>query len=134
MVATLHTSLDAPVGQAASIASAQILTGEALRSIVAARMKQVDRDGRTIDRDQQTNEAFDLPLAATSYANAAIEQLTGTPEARRDVARPDPMTWPWDDQAWKPKDPRENLVKAAALLWAAIDWLDHAPKTEASHD
>ncbi|WP_294277634.1 hypothetical protein [uncultured Sphingomonas sp.] len=129
MVASLHTSLDAPVGQAASIAAAQVLTGEALRAIVAERMKQVDQHGRDVIRDQQTNEAPDLPLAAASYLNAVINQMTGITEAARDVTRPDPMTWPWDDQFWKPEDPRANLVKAAALIWAAIDWLDHAPAT-----
>ena len=133
MIAALHTSLDAPIGEAASFAAARILTGEALRSIVGARMKQVDGDGRTIDRDQQTNEAPDLPLAAASYLNAVIDQLTGTTDERRDGSKPDLMTWPWDVQAWKPEDPRENLVKAAALIWAAIDWLDHAPVTEATH-
>ena len=71
----------------------EVLAG-ALRSIVGARMKQVDRDGRTIDRDQQTNEAPDLPLAAASYLNAVIDQLTGTTDERRDVSKPDLMTWP----------------------------------------
>ena len=133
MTASLHTSLDAPVGQAASIAAAQVLTGEALRAIVGERMKQVDSHQRTIVSDQQTNEAPDLPLAAASYLNAVINQMTGTTEAARNVARADPMTWPWDDQFWKPEDPRTNLVKAAALIWAAIDWLDHAPATENHH-
>ena len=135
MVASLHTSLDAPVGEAASTAAAQVLTGEALRAIVGERMKQVDRHGRTIDDDQATNTAEELPLAAASYLNAVIEQLTGTTEEARNVSRPDSMTWPWGEQHWKPEDPRANLVKAAALIWAAIDWLDHAPaSTEANHD
>lgn len=129
MVASLHTSLDAPVGVAASMAAAQVLTGEALRAIVGERMKQIDRHGRDVVRDLQTNEAPDLPLAAVSYLNAAIDQLTGTTAPRRDVSKPDPMTWPWDDQFWRPEDPRGNLVKAAALIWAAIDWLDNAPTT-----
>lgn len=129
MIASLHTSLDAPVGQAASLAAAQVLTGEALRAIVGERMKQIDRHGRDVVRDLQTNEAPDLPLAAASYLNAAIEQLTGITPERRDMSKPDPLTWPWDDQFWRPDDPRGNLVKAAALIWAAIDWLDNAPAT-----
>ncbi|MET4895768.1 hypothetical protein RN629_01180 [Sphingomonadaceae bacterium jetA1] len=130
MVASLHTSLDAPVGQAASIAAAQVLTGEALRAIVAERMKQVDRHGRTIERDLQFNQVMDMPAAAGNYLNAFIVQMCTPPaQATRELAKPDPDSWPWDDQFWKPENPRANLVKAAALIWAAIDWLDHAPAT-----
>ncbi len=121
-VASLHVSHGLPVGEAVTSDGLHVLNGDALRAIVAERMKQVHRHGRTLANDQQ--HAIDaLPFAGVSYAHAAIEQLMGHP----DVLTPDPSTWPFTDFWWRPEDPRANLVKAAALLWAAIDWLDNAP-------
>lgn len=122
-VATLNMSSREPVGEAMTFASAMVLTGSALREIIAERVKQVDRHDRTLERDLETNAPWDLPLAGASYLNAAIDQLT----AEKNVRTADPSTWPWDPAHWKPEDPRANLVKAAALIWAAIDRLDHAP-------
>lgn len=124
-IATLNGSIDMPVGTATSTASAQVLLGEGLRAIIAERMKQVDRFGFTLERDQVTANNSDFALAGVSYANAALDQLT---RADPDVLPPDWNTWPWDAIHWNPKDPRANLVRAAALLWAAIDWLDNAPR------
>lgn len=126
-VASLHVSHGLPVGEAVTTDGLHVLNGDALRAIVAERMKQVHRHGRTLASDQHTNRAEDLPLASASYVLAAIDQLTGTTPAGRDVSKPDPSSWPWGEHYWKPEDPRANLVKAAALLWAAIDWLDNAP-------
>lgn len=125
-VATLNMSSRAPIGEAMTFPGAMVLTGVALRSIISERVKQVDRHGRTIERDLETNAPHDLPLAAASYLNAAIDQLTG----EINVSEADPATWPWDPEHWKPEDARTNLVKAAALIWAAIDRLDHAPGAE----
>lgn len=36
---------------------------------------------------------------------------------------PNRLTWPWDEREWHPSaTPVENLVKAGALIAAAIDW------------
>jgi hypothetical protein len=37
-----------------------------------------------------------------------------------------PMLWPWSACWWKPKSPRQDLVRAAALLLAEIERLDRA--------
>jgi len=112
-----------PVDRTVSTDGIAVLTGAGLAAIIAERMKQVDGYNRTIAHDQG-NELLDLPLAAISYANTASDQLAGIavsadyPEA----------TYPWDEQTWRPEATgRANLVKAAALLWAAIDYLDHLP-------
>jgi hypothetical protein len=34
--------------------------------------------------------------------------------------------WPWDDDSFKPKDARRNLVRAAALIVAEIERMDRA--------
>lgn len=125
---TLNTSIDAPIGQAVTHHGASVLIGEGLRAIVAERMEQVQKHGYTIARDQVYTPDV-LPLAAASYLNAAIEQLTSTRAGGPDLTLPDPLTWPnsWPDAAWKPGHTVANLVKAAALVWAAIDRLEHAP-------
>ena len=38
--------------------------------------------------------------------------------------------WPWDRQWWKPKSRRRNLVRAAALLIAAIERIDREQARE----
>ena len=35
-----------------------------------------------------------------------------------------PLFWPWDGNRWKPSTPRNDLIKAAALLIAEIERLD----------
>jgi hypothetical protein len=34
--------------------------------------------------------------------------------------------WPWDRAYWKPRGPRNNLVKAGALILAEIERIDRA--------
>jgi hypothetical protein len=36
--------------------------------------------------------------------------------------------WPWDREWWKPRNPRRDLVRAAALIVAEIERLDRLPK------
>ncbi|MCY2697597.1 hypothetical protein [Acinetobacter baumannii] len=38
--------------------------------------------------------------------------------------------WPFADTFWKPKSPRQDLVRAAALLIAEIERLDREVKAE----
>lgn len=106
----------------ASQDSLPVLTGPGLADVIAERIKQVDQHGYTLQRDQQMAELLDLPQAAISYANTATDQLAGIrPNPIRD---PEP-TYPWSEASWRPEPTaRGNLVKAAALLLAAIDYLD----------
>ena len=72
---TLNTSIDAPIGQAITHHGASVLIGEGLRAIVAERMEQVQKHGFTIERDLAYTPDV-LALAAVSYLNAAVDQLT----------------------------------------------------------
>lgn len=54
-----------------------------------------------------------LESAAASYALAAADH--------KDCAED---TWPWDLRTFKPRDQRRNLVKAGALILAAIERID----------
>lgn len=105
----------------ASQDSLPVLTGPGLADVIAERIKQVDGYGRTLAHDQG-NDPLDLALAAISYANTATDQLAGIAVSRD---HPEP-TYPWAIETWRPEDTaRANLVKAAALLWAMIDYIDH---------
>ena len=43
-----------------------------------------------------------------------------------------PNFWPiaWEDKWWKPKNPRRDLVRAAALIIAEIERLDRKAEAE----
>lgn len=112
-----------PVDRTVSGAGIAVLTGAGLAAVIAERMKQVDNYGRTPAYDQG-NELLDLPSAGISYANTACDQLAGIPVSTH---FPEP-TYPWAPETWRPEaSARANLVKAAALIWAAIDYLDTVP-------
>lgn len=37
------------------------------------------------------------------------------------------MLWPWKPSWWKPKNPRRDLIRAAALIVAEIERMDRKP-------
>lgn len=86
--------------------------------ITAERERQIEAEGFSIDHDDQHN-AGELLTAALCYAQRRMDENrfgTFTPNA--------PAAWPWDEDWWKPKDRRRDLVRAAALLVAEIERLD----------
>lgn len=66
--------------------------------------------------------------AAACYAiNAArsVQGLNAAPQAQSlGPITPPFHLWPWDMSWWKPRTPREDLVRAAALLIAEIERID----------
>lgn len=84
--------------------------------VIAERRRQVTEEGWTADHDD-AHDPLDLPFAAASYALTA----GGAPE--ESVYD---RFWPWPPKWWKPHPRRRALVKAAALLIAAIEKLDRA--------
>lgn len=93
------------------------------------RLRQMVREGFTTDHDD-SHTSGELSRAAACYAMAvgAVLELTdgfGLPaEKHKRFAVPD--AWPWERQSWKPKDPRRDLVRAAALILAEIERMDRA--------
>ena len=77
--------------------------------IADERRRQVDEEGYTAEHDAEHTD--DLALAAVSYA---------MPWRIRGYR---PVLWPWDWRFWKPTpdDRVRELVKAGALIAAAID-------------
>lgn len=89
--------------------------------VVAERRRQVEAEGYDRTHDAE-HGAAQLAAAAGCYALFA--------DSHPNAGEPPPQ-WPWESDAWKPKTFRRDMVRAAALLLAAIetgDWAeaDHA--------
>jgi hypothetical protein len=81
--------------------------------IANERTRQIEVEGYGAISD--LGKAHQLVDAAVCYAHAG-----------RTRAGTVPLSWPWADRFWKPsEDPARNLVKAGALIAAAIDSLPY---------
>lgn len=97
---------------------------KALEDVAAERFRQVEVEGWTADHDD-THGAAQMGYAAAAYV------LSAAGHYGPDRARWVPGFWPWDRHWWKPRSPREDLVRAAALIVAEIERLDRAAKRAA---
>jgi len=83
------------------------------------RLRQVHAEGYTIDQDRQTYPSpHDLIAAAVAYASAAFDQFV---DRERSNAAAQTNWWPWTPEMFKPTTTERDLVKAGALLAAALD-------------
>lgn len=87
---------------------------QGLRDIANERRRQIEVEGWTPAHDD-AHSTGELARAAACYADPIYEG--------RDRA---PAKWPWADEWWKPKNRRQDLVRAGALINAEIDRLDRA--------
>lgn len=77
--------------------------------VAIERARQISHEGYSLEHDQKHG--------AAQLAQAAQAYLTGSPK-----------TWPWEPDSFKPStDISRNLVRAGALVAAAIDVLTTAP-------
>lgn len=81
--------------------------------IAVERERQVKDEGYNAEHDQ-VHAPMTLAKAAVSYILCNIEN-------KRRIAKT--TYWPWDDNSYKPRDMKRNLVRAGALVAAAIDRL-----------
>lgn len=102
---------------------------EAARDVLAERAAHVTREGWTPEHDDRHSD-FEMAKAASCYARHAAYP----PEVRHRRHASMPTAWPWPVWWWKPKDPRRDLVRAAALIIAEIERLDRAAMLSASKD
>lgn len=99
---------------------------KALIDVMNERQRQQDAEGWTPEHDDEHSER-QLERAATCYVWAASlptlhrEYYAGKNWGRAGIFR---SLWPWEWRWWKPTDRRRDLVKAAALILAAIERLD----------
>lgn len=82
--------------------------------IALERQRQVREEGYSIEHDEKLGMT-DLEDAAIAYLVEARAPYADEPEFDRTD------WWPWSESAWKPGDRLRMLVKAGALVAAAID-------------
>ncbi|HWK44896.1 MAG TPA: hypothetical protein VNT30_09255 [Stellaceae bacterium] len=80
-------------------------------ALLNERNRQVDVEGYSTDHDD-LHGYRQLAAAAGAYALSA----SGADEAKHQ--------WPWQMAEFNPKDPRRDLVRAGALILAAINAFD----------
>jgi len=107
-----------------------MLRTDVINEIWQERLRQIGEEDYTVTHDDEHTD-FSLSKAAACYADCAathfdIEDEYEVIEAPRD--------WPWDDKFWKPKTPRRDLVRAAALIIAEIERIDRAKAREAAQN
>lgn len=83
--------------------------------ITAERQRQIDEEGYDADHDRAVG-SDELAIAGSVYACPGKFRRTDDGLAIID--------WPWGFAAWKPATRRRELVKAGALIAAAIDALE----------
>ena len=88
-----------------------------IKEIEAERRRQINDEGWTTENDDG-HDGGEMAKAASCYAL----QAAGDP--RGYVIDEPPDIWPWSKRWWKPKSPRRDLVRAAALIVAEIERLD----------
>lgn len=104
----------------------RVLSSQAEADVLDERERQVCVERWSAEHDDQHTDGS-LVLAAVCYATFAVRPFVNIWNL-----------WPrsWSPDWWKPKDPRRDLVRAAALIIAEIERLDRAEaraKAEASH-
>ncbi|WPO68738.1 hypothetical protein SDC64_07410 [Acinetobacter haemolyticus] len=105
---------------------------KAINDVLAERERQINVKGYSTDHDD-AYEQNELVRAASGY----VDQVVGRAwifESHPNLYRSEVASefWPWDPIYWKPKSPREDLVRAAAILIAEIERLDRKePKADA---
>jgi len=99
-----------------------------IEEVAAERKRQIDVEGWSADHDAEHDGGV-LAKAAISYAAhacAGLEIPQHDPVKYRAISQP--RSWPWDTKWWKPKTPRRDLIRSAALIVAEIERLDRSQK------
>ncbi|TAK45297.1 MAG: hypothetical protein EPO27_10430 [Betaproteobacteria bacterium] len=94
---------------------------QASRDVIAERVRQIKVEGWDSKHDDE-HDAGDLASAGACYAVEAACKLSPY-DGLGTEGRTLPW-WPWNSKWWKPKDPRRDLVRAAALIIAEIERID----------
>jgi hypothetical protein len=104
---------------------------KAIQDILAERRRQVEVEGWSTQHDDMHSDAS-LALAAGSYCESAARPKLLARKAGAAFAIP--KLWPssWSRDWWKPRSPRQDLVRAGALIVAEIERIDRAAPTESS--
>jgi hypothetical protein len=99
-------------------------TEAGLAAVAAERRRQIEVEDWTPEHDDEHDNG-EMAAAAAAYAFSAY-----TNTAARYFAAEPVGFWPWDACWWKPRTPREDLVRAGALIVAEIERIDRAAAAE----
>lgn len=96
--------------------------------IAAERRRQIEVEGWTPEHDDEHLEG-ELAIAGGCYAiyGGGRRDLTLRTKSNSTGFKGEVYVargWPWDAAWWKPKDPRRDLIRAAALIVAEIERMD----------
>lgn len=92
--------------------------------VIKERRRQIEDEGFTTLHDDKYDHG-ELARAGASYAvHSGFTWFD--PYVRISNQKKAPSFWPWPSKWWKPKDPRRDLIKAAALIVAEIERLDRS--------
>lgn len=86
---------------------------KATADVLSERRRQIENENWSAEHDDRYSHS-QLPRAAAAYAFPELTAVQGL------------HVWPWADSWWKPREPRFNCVRAAALLIAEIERMDRA--------
>ena len=113
-----------PVEEEALAAIANLKGGhsQAIVDVVVERGRHITGEGWTPEHDDEYVRG-ELVFAGAAYA-------LHTSDPQRPKAYWLDRLWPWAWDWWKPKDPRRNMVRAAALFVAEIERMDRAVAKE----
>lgn len=92
---------------------------QALRDVKAERRRQISVEGWSPQHDDE-HDTGEMALAAACYAVSAAQP----DEHNRQIAFA--RYWRWGEKWWKPRSPREDLIRAGALILAEIERLDRS--------
>lgn len=93
--------------------------------IEAERLRQFRQEGYS---DEHDDEHVNQELARAAacyidfYCSGEDVEIVDHDDGGQNVHH----DWPWEARSWKPKDPRRDLIRAAALIVAELERLDRA--------
>lgn len=96
-----------------------------IEEIRAERERQMSAERWTPEHDDRYTQS-QLALAGACYALSASGLGDESKFIHGRWETPIDWYWPWHRSFWKPKDRRRDLIRAAALIVAEIERLDHA--------
>lgn len=102
---------------------------EVIAEIRAERLRQQLAEGWDEEHDDKHQDG-QIAFAGSCYAAFAAECAEADALGLKAPPNTQPENWPWDSVWWKPKNPRRDLIRAAALLVAEIERLDRLKAKE----
>ncbi|MGR6845184.1 hypothetical protein [Acinetobacter baumannii] len=109
----------------------ELYSSQAVKDVLNERERQIQIKGWTNEHDDVYSKNGLSRAAVSDPSNVIHRGWTFLAKPFWLYQSEDaPEYWPLDDCYWKPKSPRQDLVRAAALLTAEIDRRDREVKAE----